>query len=255
MKLFMVLMIFTCSLAFGQEPTTAIRSPFMQPTAVSSLTRMPQGPPVPLFGPSSGGESDDAKSPALAVLYSFLLPGMGELYAGDYSGGKYFTILEGGLLIGLIGMDRYANWLQSDAYTYAAQHAHAGVDGKDDRYYVALGDYNDVNEYNDAMLRRRLPQNVYNNNPASSDYWKWDALPNRNHYFDMKVSSDNRFNDARFIGAAIVINHIVSAINAGRIAISHNKGLSQTSLLDVHADIVGGLANPAGVRLTFSRSF
>jgi hypothetical protein len=35
------------------------------------------------------------KSPALAILYSILLPGMGELYAGDYSSGKYFTIADG----------------------------------------------------------------------------------------------------------------------------------------------------------------
>jgi len=251
MKLFMLL-IFACSLVCAQEPTVGVRPTFLEPQALSALAVSAHPTSVGLSDPLYGA-SDERKSPALAVLYSLLLPGMGELYAGDYSGGKYFTMLEGGLVVALIGVDRYANWLQSDAYTYAAQHAHAGVDGKDDRYYVALGDYNDVFEYNNAMLRRRLPQYVYN--PASSDYWKWDATANRNHYFDLKVTSDNRFNDARFIGAAIVVNHLISAINAGRIAISHNKGLAESSLFDMHADVIGGLANPCGLRITLSRSF
>ncbi|HUN66163.1 MAG TPA: hypothetical protein VMW43_08665 [Bacteroidota bacterium] len=212
-------------------------------------------PETPLPGLPAGDDATatDRKSPALALLYSLLLPGMGELYAGDYSGGKYFTILEGGLVVALIGMDRYANWLQTDAFTYAAQHAGAQTNGKDDRYYVALGDYNDVNQYNAAQLRMRLPQNLYD--PTGSYYWKWDNTADRNSYFDMKTTSDNRFNDARFIGAAIAVNHIVSAINAARIAVSHNKSLSQTSLIDVHAGVIGGLANPSGVMITFTRNF
>ena len=36
----------------------------------------------------------ERKSPMLAIVYSLLLPGMGELYGGDYSLGKYLTIAD-----------------------------------------------------------------------------------------------------------------------------------------------------------------
>ena len=49
------------------------------------------------------------KKTGLAIIYSLLLPGMGELYAGDYSSGKYFTIADGVLWGTLIGVNAYAN--------------------------------------------------------------------------------------------------------------------------------------------------
>src|SRR5437868_5743769 len=72
----------------------------------------------------------ERKSPALAALYSLLLPGMGELYVGDYGSGKYFTIAEGALWTGWGGMQWYGNWKQNDSRQFAAQHAQISLDGK-----------------------------------------------------------------------------------------------------------------------------
>ena len=193
------------------------------------------------------------KSPGLAVLYSLLLPGMGELYAGDYGAGKYFTIAEGVLAVGAIGLDRYGNWIKDDARQYAVTHAHSGVDGKDDLYFSVIGDYQSVYEYNEAVLRSRDPQKVYD--PHSSSYWSWDTPGNREQYRHLRVSSDERFNDARFVVAAIAVNHIVSAINAARIAIRHNGSTEESGRMDIHAGIIGGIAQPEGIRVTLSRNF
>ena|SRR5437879_933961 len=193
------------------------------------------------------------KSTGLAVLYSLLLPGMGELYAGDYGAGKYFTIAEGLLAVGAIGFDRYGNWIKDDARQYAVTHAHSGLDGKDDLYFSVIGDYESVYEYNEAVLRSRDAQKVYD--PHSSFYWNWDTPVNREQYRRLRVSSDERFNDAKFVVAAIAVNHVVSAINAARIAIRHNGSIEEGGRIDIHAGIIGGIARPEGIRVTLSRNF
>jgi len=198
------------------------------------------------------GETEQ-KSPGLAVLYSLLLPGMGELYAGDYGAGKYFTIAEGVLALGAISLDRYGNWIKDDGRQFAVTHAHSGLDGKDDLYFSVIGDYQSVYEYNEAVLRSRDPQKAYD--AHSSSYWSWDTPANREQYRRLRVSSDERFNDARFVVAAIAVNHIVSAIDAARVAIRHNGSIQEGGQIDLHASVIGGIARPEGIRVTLSRNF
>ena len=54
-------------------------------------------------------ETTEKKSVGLGIIYSLLLPGMGELYADAYNTGKYFTIADGVLWGTLIGMSAYSN--------------------------------------------------------------------------------------------------------------------------------------------------
>lgn len=249
-RIIILTLICACSLdcQIRDFRSDAAQSPFGFP---SSAIRQDQQTLGLLSADREGGS--DKKSVTLAALYSFLLPGMGELYAGDYSFGKYLTIVEGGLIVTLIGFDRYANWLQDDARGFAVQHAQASIGGKDDRYFIAIGDFDNVYAYNEEALRGRDPENVYN--PNSGYYWQWDNTTNRNTYRDVKVSSDERFNDTRFVAAAIAVNHLISMVDAVRIAVKHNKNLSQGSTFDLHADVIGGLAAPSGIRLTLTRNF
>ena len=251
-KIFVALMLFSVGAVFGQ-----LHPPLYQvlPDARLSISTVQESAEKNHDVFEQGNNSGERKSVALAAAYSLLLPGMGELYAGNYSVGKYFTIAEGALIVALVGMDRYANWLQNDALQYAVQHARVNVDGKDDQYYKAIGNFNDVNAYNAEMLRSRDPEKTYDPNPNSPYYWQWDSKANRVQYRDLRVSSDERFNDTRFIAAVIGINHLVSAINAARSAISHNKSLQHSNAIDLHAEVIGGFTTPMGIRLTLTRTF
>jgi hypothetical protein len=197
--------------------------------------------------------SGERKSIGLAAIYSFLLPGMGELYVGEYGMGKYFTIAEGALWVSLAGVDLYANALQDDARRYAALHAGTAYDGKDDQYFIDISNFNTVYEFNEQVLRDRDPQKLYD--PMSPDYWSWDNAANRSLYRDQRVSADRMFNNTRFIAAAIAVNHVVSAINAARLAFSHNRGLDKADLIDVKAGLLGTLDHPDGVTISVSRRF
>ena len=257
MKSILVLTLISAAMSLGRQ--SAPRSLFagiapreIDPRGVNGRLAFSGGALAPrdLF-PEKGGQGK--KSPGLAVVYSLLLPGMGELYAGDYGTGKYLTMVDGALLVALISFDRYANWLKDDSRQYAVAHAHTVIDGKDDQYFSDIGDYETVYEFNEAVLRDRQAQKVYN--PNSGYYWSWDSPANREAYRSIRVNSDDRFNDTRFIVAAMAVNHLISAINAARIALHRNKELDEGQLIDIHADVTGGLAHPDGIRITLSRTF
>ena len=199
-----------------------------------------------------GGGSLEKKNVTLAVVYSLLLPGMGELYVGDYSLGKYFTIAEGGLWITLGAVQWYATGLQDDARRFAVQHAQVNLNGKNDQYFVDIGEFQTIDGFNEQILRNREPRKVYN--PQES-YWNWDSDANRQTFTDLRVASDEKFNDVRFVAAAIGVNHLISAINAARLAISHNHNVDEADLLNIKAGVIGGLTHPSGILISVSKNF
>lgn len=195
--------------------------------------------------------TENKKSVPLAVFYSLLLPGMGELYAGDYSTGKYLTAAEGALWLTLIGFDRYGTWLKDDARTFAVEHAGISLENKNDRYFVDIGNYNSINDYNEQMLRDRNILKLY----SPSQSWFWDKRESREYYRDLRIKSDNMFNSINFVAAAIALNHIVSAINAARLTISHNSKIDQASSIYIRTYLLGGIRHPHGIMISFSKSF
>lgn len=216
------------------------------------------GPVVQTQNPGDMLSPPDAregrKSAGLALTYSLLLPGMGELYAGNFGSGKYFLIAEGVIWLTYASFQVYGNALQDDARSFAVTHAGISSAGKDDQFYVNVGNFTSVDEYNDKKLRDRTPNLVYA--PGRGYGWRWDSEASRLTFRDQRIAADNVFNDQKFIVAAVVVNHVASAINAVRSVISHNKELTNV-LGDVqfHADVIGGLAHPQGVMLTVCRSF
>jgi hypothetical protein len=197
--------------------------------------------------------SGEKKSVPTAILYSLLLPGMGELYADNYSRGKYFTIAEGALWVTLVGFDQYARWLQNDARRYAVQHAGISLSGKSDIYFVDIGEYMNVQDYNQQMLRNRTPYKTLGEHSANS--WNWDTKSNQLYYRNQRIASDQAFNNTKFVAAAIVINHVISAIDAARLVILHNKNIETTSTIDIHASVMGGITNPHGLMISFTKIF
>lgn len=199
--------------------------------------------------PSGGNE----KSVSLAALYSFLLPGMGELYVGDYSTGKYLTVIEGVLWVTLIGFDQYGTWVKNDARDFAVEHAGIALVGQKDQYFVDLGDYQTIHDYNVDMLRKRDLSKIYDERYPMG--WNWDSKSNREYYRDMRVKSDNAYNNVSFVVAAIGVNHLVSAVNAALSARSHNNETRAENSVDIRANVLGGIYSPHGISITLTKIF
>ncbi len=192
------------------------------------------------------------KSPGLAIIYSLLLPGMGELYADAYDTGIYFTIAEGVLWGSYIGMDVYGNW-QKDRYISFAQ-VNAGIttDGKDDDYFATIGEYLNIDQYNDDKAFERNFKQMYD---TEKFFWKWNSSADRKSYRSMWISSEQTFNDLRFVVGAMLLNRVVSAINAVRMVSKYNRNLEQELSWNVYLDLKKLPDNSSVYNLNFSTSF
>jgi hypothetical protein len=198
---------------------------------------------------SGGGR----KTTGLAAIYSLIVPGMGELYSGNFESGKYFLMAEGVLWLTYASFEISGNQLRDDSRAFATAHAGISPDGKPDQYFVDIGNFLNIDEYSEKKLRDREPEKLYR---AGGYAWQWDSDYSRATYRNQRIASENMYNNRKFVVAAILINHLGSAINAVRGSILHNKALNDgMGQLDLHADVIGGLSNPQGIMLTLSRPF
>jgi hypothetical protein len=196
----------------------------------------------------------DKKNAGLAMIYSLLLPGMGELYAGSYSSGKYFTIAEGALWATYIGFNSYGNWQRDNYKSFAASNAGVDNSGKNSDYYANVGVYLSINEYNDTQAFDRNFAAMYN---PQQYYWNWTDQ-DRKTYRNMWLSSENSFNNIRFVVGAMILNRIMSAINAVRLVAKYNKNIDAASKgLDWNLSV--GVLNkyniPDGLTVNFQTQF
>jgi hypothetical protein len=160
------------------------------------------------------------KSVGLAILYSALLPGMGEYYAGDYSLGKYLTIVEGVGWVTYLGMDYYSRWQKENYKEFAKVNGSVSSADLNDDYYATIGSYMNVGNYNDDMSFQRRFSEMFTDNKY---FWSWNSQADRKTYRGMWTSSQQANNNLRFVIGALVLNRVVSVINAVRLVNAHNR--------------------------------
>jgi hypothetical protein len=200
------------------------------------------------------GSTLDKKSPATAVLYSLLIPGMGEWYVDRFDQGRYSLITEAGLWMSYYSLQRYGAWIQNDARQFAVVHANAQTAGKNDQYFVDLGNFNDTYEYNEKKLIDRTPDRLYDADQGY--YWRWDTDENRRSYRALRVSGEKVFNNSKFIIGAVIVNHIISAVNAARLARNYNSEIeSELGSWRLESSLTGDGTVPDGLRLRLIHAF
>jgi hypothetical protein len=192
------------------------------------------------------------KKAGIAILYSILLPGMGELYAGDYSLGKYFTIADGVIWGALFGFDIYGSRMENNYKSFAQSAGGANIEGKDDKYFADLGNYIDIEQYNRIKSLERNFIEVYD---EKSDYWNWANQSERREYRKMWKSSETAYNNIRFAAGALILNRIASAINAVRLVSKHNKKLQEELGWNVSFGIDKQQLLPTQLVMRFQTSF
>lgn len=193
------------------------------------------------------------KSVALSAIFSLLLPGMGELYAGNYKNGKYFTISEATLWLAWASMQIYSDWIQNDARSFAVQRAGIQTKGKDDQFFIDIGNFQSIYTYNEQALRDRRDREVYE--LSSENYWYWQTNTDRERYRQLRLQSVRVQTNSQYILVAILANHIISAINAARLTLKLNDNVSKNVDFNLKADLLGTIVKPCGVQLKLTGSF
>lgn len=194
---------------------------------------------------------DGKKNNGLAILLSAVLPGMGELYADDYSTGKYFTIADGVLWGGLIGASAYAKNQEDNYRTFSETYGGVSLNGKDDKYFADISGYIDVYEFNHIQDLSRS-NDIYNEN---THYWKWGGQDQRREYRSLWKSSETAYNSTRFIVGALILNRIASVINAVRLVNRHNNNLKAELGWDVSFNYSNTFSEPDKLSMNFRTSF
>lgn len=167
------------------------------------------------------------KSRFQGALYSILLPGMGEIYAGRLDRAIPALIAEGILWLGYAGFTSYSGWIEEDARNFAVDHAGIQPNGKSDQYFVDIGNFDNVHIYNATKLLDREIGDLYPAESGSSYSWSWDTRVNRKEYNDLRVLSDEMLNASRFVIAGLIINRIWSAIQASFLVRDYNSRIQQ----------------------------
>lgn len=197
-------------------------------------------------------EVKNRKNAGLAILYSLVLPGMGELYAGSYDSGKYFTIADGVLWGVFAGFNIYGNWQEDNYKSFAQSRGGVSNGGKTDEYYAIIGIYQNIDDYNTAQELNREYSKVYK---TSTHYWKWTNNDERKEYRSMWSSSESAYNNVRFAVGALILNRIVSAINAVRLVAAYNKNLSEQIGWNVSFGVENTATLPSSFTVNFVKSF
>ncbi|HJP33336.1 MAG TPA: hypothetical protein QGF95_22540 [Candidatus Latescibacteria bacterium] len=179
---------------------------------------------------------------------SLLIPGWGQHAGGRDSAASRFVILEGALWAGYAGLSGISGIRRTTYRTYAATHAGAQTSGKTGEYFDDLGFYATHHQHNQFARVDGPDALLYANTPDFS--WEWDADGSRERYRDLRNSAETMERNALFVTGLVAVNHLVSAIHAGRM--DREAGLAESGL---SAIVIDWQWRPERLDLVLRRSF
>ncbi|MFN3562296.1 MAG: hypothetical protein ACK4XY_02545 [Chloroherpetonaceae bacterium] len=161
---------------------------------------------------SSLQASVQPKSALVGAALSLLLPGMGEVYAGNFQSGRYFLGAEIAMLLGIGTQYVRGSSFESD-YKVLAR-TNAGVSGdKDEQFWRDISSFSSIDDFNADRLRNRDFGRLYN---PQTHFWQWNSEVDRRQFRDLRIQSDKAYQSIYYFFAAMGINRVLSMINAVR---------------------------------------
>jgi len=161
--------------------------------------------------PLSAQEVEKSKSLS-PIIKSLILPGSGEYALGNPSRGRTFVISEIALIFSVVSVYHFSSFNEQKYIAFAAEHSGAQPKGKDHHYWVDIGNYISIKEFNEEHLRFRENDALYEE--TEEWIWEWDTDDNRSTFESTRIKSDIWKLGGKFLIGGLVVNHIVSAIDA-----------------------------------------
>ena len=159
------------------------------------------------------GPTVDQQKPFFSpVVKSLVLPGWGEYSLDNQIRGRIFVLSETVLLLAILGSYSVAQRQETEYKAYAAEHAGIDPIGKDRQFWVDIGNYSSLFSFNEEHLRWRDFNALYEDNDTWA--WAWDSSNNRERFENTRIASDSWRLRGSFLIGGVVLNHIVSAIDA-----------------------------------------
>ncbi len=146
------------------------------------------------------------------VLSSLVIPGSGEFTLQQNDRGRAFLLMEGLLWLSVISCNSASDYMDQTMRGFASNHAGVQTAGKDDQFWIDIGNYNTRDAFNDEHRRWRETDALYDMTEEWN--WSWDSTPSRKEFERMRIRRDRLHLSGKFLVGGIVINHVVSAIDA-----------------------------------------
>jgi hypothetical protein len=213
--------------------------------------------------PGLEAPTPSTKNSKLAMLYSLVLPGLGELYLGHKGRATAFFAVEGAIWTSYIAFQSQGGH-RKDLYQEFAEVRAGAARKDDDEYYRVIGNYiSSDGPFSANEGVRRQARALYPNNPAEQqayyeehaytgdDSWNWFSEADLDRYKDMRTESLDAYQKADYSLGAAVANRLLSIIDVGILGAqaSHDEDEAE-----IHMNMTGGREGP-GAQLVLSRSF
>jgi hypothetical protein len=180
---------------------------------------------------------DQKINPKKAMLYSLLIPGLGQQAAGRGERARVFYAIEAGIwtsfaVFRIQGDDRRDRYID-----YAEFAAGADASGKDDDYWRTLAQYErsdpgpgSANEFVRRQARALYPDDLAaqqryfeENGYFGEETWDWQNADNLAKYRELRTKSLDSYDRAELSIFAAIANRVISVIDAARVANQANR--------------------------------
>lgn len=175
-------------------------------------------------------DQSDLPSPRGALLRSFMVPGWGHYYAeqDNWNRGKYHLAAEAVFVLSYFGLNARSDYLEDSYVTLAKSKAGVDLSDKDRQYRIAIGNFDNLRDYNDAQLQLRNWNQVY---PETAEfYWNWESNKERFQYQNTRERVDRHRSQLPSLIALMVANRLISGVSAFIHARNLSDNLPQAQL-------------------------
>lgn len=177
------------------------------------------------------------KSIPKAMMYSIMVPGWGDFYAGNKGTGKVLMGVEIGIWLGYFGFEYYGNIQKRNYILYAHENAETNFSRKEEDYYDAVEVYRTSEDYNTYI--REEARDLYPDSPEmqnkyvqehgyfGKDAWEWKQDDIFMRYRKLRISTRKTFQRALFMTGFAILNRFCAAVTSSRNVHKYNKRIEE----------------------------
>jgi len=177
------------------------------------------------------------KSPKRAMLYSLVLPGMGQWYSESKGAAKLYFTMEAGLWTYFLVSKAQEGILRGGYTAFAAGNASTNPSGAPNQYFKDLGQFYSSDSANE-WIRRQAREQYPNDKAKQEEYintrlysgdrtWAWRDQAAWFSYRDQRLRSLEARHRASYVMGWAIVHRILSGLDAARVASKHNRNLTQ----------------------------
>jgi len=191
----------------------------------------------------------EQSDPKVAFLKSLAVPGWGHYYVNksNWSRGQYHLAAEAVLVLSYLGFSVHSNNLQENWHAYGRSEAGVSIKDRSRGFQLAVGDFDNLQAYNDYQLRNRQWDRLFAN--TAENRWNWENEAERSRYDELRSQFEQIDRQLPALLALMAVNRVISGISAYNRAQKQDENAVQSTVYLSPYHVAGGFV--ANVKVDF----